>query len=125
MSSVSPSSKPIITLKPVESSPRLLPPLPLQALDKGGGVFSNPLPNKNEIELGSLVRKLKEDRIVDILNRQNLILEDLKQKISSQTENEHKKLADYIEKLERDREDYLKQQHYEELVKERVEKSIS
>ena len=86
-------------------------------------IFSNPLPNKNEVHVGSLVRKLKEDRIVEVMNRQMEILEDLKMRISNKTEIEQKKLSDYVERLEKEREDFLKQQRYEELIKERVEKS--
>ena len=98
---------------------KFLPPLPPTKTD----IFINPRQSKNEMHVGSLVQKLKEDRIVQVMNRQMEILEDLKHKISNQAEVEQKKLSDYVEKLEKDREDFLRQQKYEEMIKERVEKS--
>lgn len=119
-----PPSKIVLKPVPTDATPiKFLPPLPQNSLDKGN-LFVNPLPNKNEVHVGSLVRKLKEDRIVEVMNRQMMILEDLKNRISSQAEIEQKKLVDYVEKLEKEREDFLKQQRYEELIKERVEKSF-
>ena len=127
MLSTQPSQQPLpqITVKPsrISGTPvKFLPPLPSNAIQKMN-IFSNPLPNKNEVHVGSLVRKLKEDRIVEVMNRQMEILEDLKMRISNKTEIEQKKLSDYVERLEKEREDFLKQQRYEELIKERVEKS--
>lgn len=107
---------------PYESTPiKFLPSLPPNHLDNRE-FFQNPHPNKNEVHVGSLVRKLKEDRIVDVMNRQMNILEELKGRISSQAEVEQKKLSDYVDRLEKDREDFLRQQRYEDLIKERVEK---
>jgi hypothetical protein len=122
-SSLDPPNLPIIARRtskdPAGSPSKFLPPLPPGKTD----IFVNPTQNKNEVHVGSLVQKLKEDRIVQVMNRQMEILEDLKIRISNQAEKEQKKLSDYVEKLEKDREDFLRQQKYEEMIKERVEKS--
>lgn len=108
------------TSREIQGSPvKFLPPLPPSKTD----IFVNPLPNKNEVHLGSLVQKLKEDRIVQVMNRQMAILEELAGRISNREEEEQKKMSDYVERLEKEREEFLRQQRNEELIRERVEQS--
>lgn len=78
---------------------------------------------KEEINMVSIVKKLKEDRIVEVMNKQMQILEDLQYRISNKADDEQKKMKDVVEKMEKEREAFLKQQRYDELIKEKVEKS--
>ena len=100
---------------PPPQLPSLLPPI---------NISKAALTGKSELTLPQIVKKLKEDRIIEVMNRQVSILEDLKYRMGERGEGETKKLKDMVEKLEKEREDALRRQRYEELIQENVDKSI-
>lgn len=101
---------------PPPQLPSLLPPI---------NIPKAALTGKSEMTLPQIVKKLKEDRIIEVMNRQVAILEDLKYRMGERGEEETRKLKDMVEKLEKEREDALRRQRYEELIQENVDRSIN